>query len=287
VTRVLTRVRLLAASSHPGPTVVVTLLAVVLAVALAYGPGRVLAVAATVFVGQLSIGFANDWIDADRDRMVGRADKPVARGLIAAGTVRTAALVCAALTFVASFALGLPAGIAHVVLVGSGWAYDGGLKRTPLSVVPFVLSFGLLPAVVTLAGPHPVWPATWCVATGAVFGIAIHFTNVLPDLADDRATGVVGLPHRLGRRRTGVVAFLALVAAAALVLVGQGVGPDAVAGVRLTLAVTGAALTAVIAIAGMAVALTRPPTRLLFRLVMAASVLLVVQLAFSGTRLIA
>ena len=281
--RALTTARLLVASSHPGPTVVVTVLAVVLAVALAYEPGRTVVVAAVVLVGQLSIGLANDWIDADRDRAVGRSDKPVARGLIPASTVRTAALACAAVTLVGSFVLGPTAGIAHVVLVGSGWAYDAGLKRTPLSVLPFVVSFGLLPAVVTLAGPHPAVPAAWALATGAVFGVAIHFTNVLPDLADDRATGVVGLPHRLGRRTTGVVAFAALAVAAVLVLVGQ-TGAD---GARLVLAVVGALVVVGLAAVGTWLVLRRPPTRLLFRIVMLASLVLVVQLLFSGASLVA
>jgi 4-hydroxybenzoate polyprenyltransferase len=283
VRRALTTARLLIASSHPGPTVVVTVLAVVLAVALGYGPGRTIAVAAVILVGQLSIGLANDWIDADRDRAVGRSDKPVARGLIPVTTVRTAALVCAAITLVASFLLGPAAGIAHVVLVGSGWAYDAGLKRTPLSVLPFVVSFGLLPAVVTLAGPAPVLPAAWALATGSVFGVAIHFTNVLPDLADDRATGVVGLPHRLGRRTTGVVAFVALAVAALLVLVGQA-GAE---GVRLVLAVLGTVVVVGLAASGTWLVLRRPPTRALFRIVMLASLVLVVELLFAGASLVA
>jgi 4-hydroxybenzoate polyprenyltransferase len=283
----ISRLRLLAASSHPGPTVVVTVLVVVLCVALGYSPGRTIGVAAVVLVGQLSIGLANDWLDADRDRAVGRSDKPVARGLIPVSSVRTAALVCAAVTAIASFAFGPAAGIAHVVLVGSGWAYDVVLKRTAASVLPFVVSFGLLPAVATLAGPTPTLPAPWALVTGAVFGIAIHFTNVLPDLVDDRQTGVVGLPHRLGRRPTGVIAFAALAVAALAVLLGQTTGDGAVHGGRVALAVGGAVLTWVLAGAGTWIVLTRPPTRVLFRLVMLASLVLVVQLAFSGSRLVA
>jgi hypothetical protein len=43
---------------------------------------------------------------------------------------------------------------------------------------------------------------------------------VLPDLADDAATGVRGLPHRLGARRIAPVAAVVLTAASAVVLVG-------------------------------------------------------------------
>ncbi|RUQ05825.1 UbiA family prenyltransferase, partial [Curtobacterium sp. HSID17257] len=138
-------VRLLFASSHPGPTVTVTVLAAVIAAAVGHPWWLVVLVALAVVAGQLSIGLANDWIDADRDRAVGRSDKPVARGLIAVRTVRTAAFATAGVAVLLSIALGPVAAVAHVVLVAAGWAYDAGLKRTVWSVVPFVVAFGLLP----------------------------------------------------------------------------------------------------------------------------------------------
>jgi len=35
-----------------------------------------------VLLGQLSIGWQNDWTDAERDRAAGRADKPISAGEI-------------------------------------------------------------------------------------------------------------------------------------------------------------------------------------------------------------
>lgn len=280
------RVRLLLASSHPGPTVTVTVLATVIAAASGHPLGPVVLVALAVLVGQLSIGLANDWIDADRDRAVGRTDKPVAQGLISAGVVRGAALGTAAATVVLSLPLGSVSAIAHVVLVGAGWAYDAGLKRTAWSVAPFVLAFGLLPVVAVAAGDGRL-PAWWAIATGAVFGVAIHCTNVLPDLVDDEATGVRGFPHRLGLRVSGVVAFGSLVVAALFVLGGQLLGVEPVRGAGAVLAVMGT--VAVIALAGVGIrlVLTGPPTRTLFRLVIVASLVLVGELGLAGARLVA
>ncbi|MFT2689247.1 GNAT family N-acetyltransferase [Clavibacter zhangzhiyongii] len=197
VSRPLRLIRLLALSSHPGPTATVTVLAAGLAVALGYGPGRVVAVALAVLLGQLSIGLSNDWIDADRDRSVGRGDKPVARGEVTVAQVRAAALGTAAACLVASAALGPAFLLAHVVLVGSGWAYNAGLKRTAVSVVPFVVAFGILPTVVALGAADPVPAAAWATVTGAVLGVSIHFTNVLPDLDDD-ARGRASAASRTG-----------------------------------------------------------------------------------------
>ncbi|TDX81341.1 4-hydroxybenzoate polyprenyltransferase [Rathayibacter sp. PhB151] len=280
------RVRLLLASSHPGPTVTVTVLATVLAAASGHAPGIVVLVALAVLAGQLSIGLANDWIDADRDRAVGRTDKPVALGRISVGEVRAAALGTAAVAVVLSLLLGPVAAVAHLVLVAAGWAYDAGLKRTAFSVVPFLVAFGLLPVVSVAAGGGQL-PAWWAVATGAVFGVAIHCTNVLPDLVDDEATGVRGFPHRLGLRLSGVVAFGSLMLGAVLVLLGQVVGDDPVGGAGVVLAVVATVAVLVLAAAGIRLVLTGPPTRTLFRLVIASSLVLVVELGLAGARLVA
>ena len=44
-------------------------------------------------------------------------------------------------------------GLLLLVLVASGWAYNAGLKRTAMSVVPYVTGFGALPAGVVAAAP--------------------------------------------------------------------------------------------------------------------------------------
>lgn len=281
------RLRLLFASSHPGPTVTVTVLATVLAGAVGRPIWLVVTVAAAVFCGQLSIGLANDWIDAGRDRAVGRRDKPVARGDISAAMVRAAAVVTAIAAVLLSLLLGPIAAVAHLILITAGWVYDAGLKRTVWSIVPFIVAFGLLPVVSVAAGTITQFPVWWGMTTGAVFGVAIHCSNVLPDLADDRATGVRGFPHRLGFRGAGVVAFAALVVGAALVLVGQLAGPAPVHGAGVVLAVAATVVVVVIAAVGVRLVVRASSTRLLFRLVIAASLVLVIELALAGARLVA
>ena len=46
---------------------------------------------AAVSTGQLSIGWSNDALDAARDRLAGRTDKPVAAGRLPRRTVAAAA----------------------------------------------------------------------------------------------------------------------------------------------------------------------------------------------------
>src|SRR3712207_8013721 len=136
------RVRGLLLATHAGPTVAVTTVATLLAVAAGAGPGRSVLLGAAVLAGQASIGWSNDWLDAGRDRAVDRADKPVVQGAVDPATLRAAAPGAAAVAGVLSLALGLVPGLLLLVLVASGWAYNAGLKRTAVSVVPYVTGFG-------------------------------------------------------------------------------------------------------------------------------------------------
>lgn len=211
----------LARACHPGPTLAVTTLTALLAASAGHGLATALLVTSAVFAGQLSIGWSNDLIDERRDRQVGRLDKPVARGDVSARLVRRAVAVALVACLVLSVAVGLPAAAVHLGLgVAWGWAYNLGLKRTVLSPVPYAVAFGALPAVVWLALPSRSWPPGWIVVTGALLGVGAHLLNALPDLADDVATGVRGLPHRLGGRAVRWLAPLVLLAGSLVTIVG-------------------------------------------------------------------
>ena len=261
-------------SSHPGPSAAVTLITVLLGVAVGLDPARLALLGATMALNQVSIGWANDWLDAGRDRSTGRRDKPVAAGEIAVGTVRLAALTAAAGSIALSLALGIPFALGHALALAGGWAYDLGMKRTALSALPYLVSFGVLPALATLARPEPALAVGWAVAAGALLGLAAHIANVLPDLADDDATGVRGMPHRLGTVPSTVLAGTALAGAGGVLALGIG-GVLGGAGVAVSLAVSVAAVVA---------SLRR--SRWGFRLVILAAVVDVVLLVLAGDRMV-
>ncbi|WP_240640495.1 UbiA family prenyltransferase [Microbacterium sp. 10M-3C3] len=272
-------VRGLWGSTHPGPTLVVAALALALGLAAGLDPWRLGLLAVAVFAGQVSVGLSNDAIDAHRDAAVGRRDKP----LVAGPVTPRLALAVAVGAVVVALALSAPLGVgmlgAHAVALASAWAYNAGLKNTPVSIVPFLVSFGLFPSLATLSAIPPAWAPAWQAAAGAALGAAVHLTNVLPDLDDDRATGVRGLPHRLGVRASAVLAASGVVAGALAVLLGSSGGqPAAVAPVAWVF--FAGALAAAVATVGVVIA--RPPARTVFRLVMLAALLLAAQLVASS-----
>ncbi len=276
--------RALWGSSHPGPTLVVTALALGLGIAVALEPWRLAALTLAVLAGQLSVGISNDALDAARDRAVGRRDKPLARGDISLRAAWLGASVALAVALVLSAALGWRMLAAHALALGSAWAYNAGLKSTVFSVVPFAVSFGIFPSLATLSAALPAFAAWWAWIAGAALGVAVHFTNVLPDLDDDARTGVRGLPHRLGMRASAVIAACSVLVGALAVLLGP------VAGVASAIPLFAWILFgAVVAVAAATVvrALVRPPARVLFRLVMLSALLLAAQLIVSGSALAA
>jgi 4-hydroxybenzoate polyprenyltransferase len=101
--------------------------------------------------------------------------------------------------------------------------------------VPYLVAFGLLPAFVVVALPDHPTPPAWLVAAGALLGGGAHFANVLPDLADDAATGVRGLPHRLGAGWSQIAAGVLLLAAT-LTLVFGPAGPPSWVGIAAAVA---------------------------------------------------
>ena len=249
---------------HPEPTAAVTTLMTALAVAAGRGWGSVWVLLA-VLAGQLSVGWSNDWIDRDRDRRVGRTDKPIVAGEVSARTVGIGAAVALVACVPSSFASGPRAAAAHLTGVAFAWAYNLRLKSTPLSPAPYVVAFGLLPSYVTFGLPGSPAAPWWASAAGGLLGAGAHFANTVPDLTTDAQTGVRGLPHRVGLTWSvglaasflgGAVVVLALAPA----LEGDGTGT---AGIAATAAATAVAL---ICVAGVVVAGLRGKPRLGWRL---------------------
>jgi heme o synthase len=194
-----------------------------------------LTIAAMVLAGQLSIGWGNDAIDAQRDRTAGRMDKPIATGQISRQAVANAASVALALCVPLSLAAGLTAGLVHLVAVGAAWAYNLGLKSTVVSPLPYAVAFGLVPVFVWLALPGEPLPPWWLVVAGALLGLGGHGANTLPDLMADKATGVNGLPQRLGAARTATLSAGCLTAAVFVLALGPSGRMSVVSWFALTL----------------------------------------------------
>ena len=260
-------------AAHPEPAAAVTVVAALLAVVVGRGPAGGAAVAVTLAASQLCVGWTNDWLDAERDRAVGRPDKPVAAGRVSRRAVGIAAVVAGLAVVPLASLSGPHAALAATVGLVSGLSYDWPLKFTALSPLPYFVSFGALPAFVVLG--KPATPPWWMIVAAALLGGGAHFVNVLPDLADDARTGVRGLPQRLGATGSWLAGGALLLAATAVLVFAPKGAPSWVG-------------VAILAAASVALPIgwylsRRPGSRAPFRAVLLIALADVVLLLISGT----
>jgi 4-hydroxybenzoate polyprenyltransferase len=140
--------------------------------------------------------------------------------------VRNASLVAAFLAIVFAWVIGPLAALTMLPMLIVGWAYNLGLKATWASPLPYALGFGMLPVFVSLASPDAEFPDVWFIAMAALLGVSAHFANALPDIFDDRETGVRALPHLLGQRASSAaIAITGIAASIITVRQATNVGP--------------------------------------------------------------
>ena len=218
------RLKAYAEAAHFGPTMLITAISFLLSVKLWWiGPASVIAI--TVFLGQLIIGWSNDIYDYNDDVKHNRTNKPLVAGTISLQQLRRATFLLIPIAVVANLAgpLGIKGGSVYLLGVGCGIAYNFYFKFSPLSPLPYAVACAALPASIFYATDRT--PPIWVLAVGAMLGVAFHFVNVLKDLAQDIESNIGGLPQRVGKKISTVLA-LALVLSSALILINSPLSRD-------------------------------------------------------------
>ncbi|HEY8678706.1 MAG TPA: UbiA family prenyltransferase [Candidatus Dormibacteraeota bacterium] len=200
---------------HPGPSLATAAVATAfgLLLGLPAGDHRLPLVGGIILLTQVSISALNEWADAHLDAAANRP-RPIPLGLV---TRRTALLVAIASGLAALAAnvlaqLGVPSLLLIVLGLACGWIYDIGLKRTPLSFVPFAIAF---PAMAVWVGviAHPAPTRLPLILFGGVpLALAIHLADAIPDRDGDRTGGIRTLAVALGFPTAELVAAGGLVA---------------------------------------------------------------------------
>jgi 4-hydroxybenzoate polyprenyltransferase len=208
-------------AAHFGPTLIVT--AISFAFATYYwweGPAYVIAFG--VFTGQLVVGWSNDLYDFSDDLKHQRTKKPLVSGLITKQYLQKWLRFMLPFSFVANLLgpLGIKGGLVYMLGIACGVAYNFHFKFNFLSPLPYAIAFAALPSSVAIS--KDINPPLWMLSGGALFGMAAHFINVLKDMDQDQASGIKGLPQRLGKVKS-IAAAVVLIALGitALVLVNR------------------------------------------------------------------
>ena len=197
---------------HPAPSAAVILLTAALGAILLAQAGQGLDASwawtvAAVAGSQIFVGATNDLVDRARDEAAGRLSKPLAGGDLSSGAAVWVASGGLALQLAASLQLGTAALLFGLVAVLSALVYNLWLSRTPWSVAPYLVSFGVLPLWVATGVGVPIERVAIAPLLVAPFAAAAHLANVLRDFEPDAALGSRNLAQVLGRRAAHLVAW--------------------------------------------------------------------------------
>jgi 4-hydroxybenzoate polyprenyltransferase len=219
---------------HPAPAAAVVALSAALGAILAGQAGapigeRWLLTVLAVAGSQVFTGATNDIADRFRDATV-RPEKPLPAGDVSLNAAAWIASIGLAVQLVASFQTGAVPLALGVVASGSALAYNLFLSRTPLSPLPYVVSFGLLPAWIAAGVGIPIERVLPAIPLVAPFAMAAHLANTLRDFEVDASGASRSLAQVIGRRNSR------LLAAGLALAVGLGVGGALVIGGRASAA---------------------------------------------------
>jgi 4-hydroxybenzoate polyprenyltransferase len=188
---------------HPAPAATVVALSAVLGAILAaqsgLDPGWRLALTTLAVAGsQIMTGALNDWADRDRDR-VAQPSKPIPSGAVSPAVALWVAAGGVALQLGASLPLGPLPLLLGAVASASAVAYNLWLSRTPLSVLPYLVSFGLLPLWVAAGVGVDLARVAAAPLIVGPFAAAAHLANTLRDFDGDARLASRNLAQTLGR----------------------------------------------------------------------------------------
>lgn len=182
--------------------------------------GRYLLMLAGMLGGQIAIGATNEWFDRLADAR-DKPQRPIPSGRVtAAGALRFAWFGLLLMT-TAGAMLGVLELVLLAVGTGAGLLYNAGLKRTPLSWLPYLVALPLLPVWVWLVIDGFLPELLWLYPLGAAFVLAIHLSQTLPDIAGDTHRGEHGIAVVLGRRWAILLIWLAAIASTLAVIAGS------------------------------------------------------------------
>ena len=194
-------------ATHFGPTVLVVTMSFFLSLS-PYSASGALQIAVAVLAGQCVVGWTNDLIDYPLDVAASRSKKPLVAGMITAKQLKPAVFIALFLSLLLSLIApwGAKGTALHFLALLSATLYNSKLKKSVLSVLPYLVSFGALLWGIYLGADKN--PPLWLFVAFLSFTSAFHFLNVLKDLEMDLAQGIHGLPQRLGKNRSIAVAVI-------------------------------------------------------------------------------
>ncbi len=145
-----------------------------------------------LLIGQFSIDISNNYFDRHADKISGQKNKVIADGTVPAELAIQTALVLLSSSIALSLFIPQNAGYIHIIALGIAWAYNLGIKKTPYSILCYMIAFSLTPIFIANVTSRDT--TLFVIAAFAIFGALSHFIESLKDYDYDKKVGNRAFP---------------------------------------------------------------------------------------------
>lgn len=186
---------------HPGPSLLTVGAFILCAGIAAHGLPDLAKLALSVggmVCQQFAISALNDYCDRAADAQSQHKRKPIVLGQVSPQFALILALALAVAMVIIFAPLGWLAEMFAGIFLVLGFAYDLGIKSTPISGVMHGLAFPTIPLLAWTIFAHLTLALFWVVPLGMALGIGLHLADAIPDAEADARAGVRGLTQSLG-----------------------------------------------------------------------------------------
>jgi 4-hydroxybenzoate polyprenyltransferase len=160
---------------------------------------RILQLVGTMLPIQLCIGVINDVVDLPADA-IAQPYKPLARGVLSRSAAAGIGVVLGLIGLGVAATINLATLFLAAAALGAGLAYDLGLRRTPLSWVPWWGGMAVLPLLAYASTGAIPSRLLILIPLSALIAVGLHLANAQPDIDADRIAGAHSLPVIVGVR---------------------------------------------------------------------------------------
>ena len=158
---------------------------------------------------QISIGISNEVFDRQIDA-IAKPWRAIPAGHISVRWSVMLALLASTIGFYIATLISRGSAVVLVICLGAGMAHNAGLKRTPLSWLPYLIGYPLVPVWAWVSVGKFEAGQLMIFVFAAPFAIATHLCNQLRDFEDDAMLGIGGVVHYLGKSRATNLCYLLL-----------------------------------------------------------------------------
>jgi len=177
-------------ASHPFSAIMASIVIIIFSSKLEIPLSLAIPLIVDIMLIQFLTGMINDYLDADSDSQF-QPEKPLVRGMLSKNILRRTIIILFGAILLVTF-IYFPLKVIMIIFGGLFFAqtYNFGLKDTPLSIMAFDISFGIMAILPFILSRLNIFDMSLqFLLSGGIIASILHISNSLIDFHTDQQRG--------------------------------------------------------------------------------------------------